>query len=244
MGVLQRDRPARIAQYTAARATQTSNGNPETRMNLPHFPTPPRHRTVHDRAGLPLWRLAALAWAASLSAAVLAQPVGSAAAPASGPASTVGTSAIATPAPYTEVQRLLQAGQYPQALAQAQAWLEQQAGDPQMRFLKGVVHSRMGDATLAADTFTRLTQDYPELPEPYNNLAVLHAQQNRLDEARAALDMAIRLNPGYAVAHQNLGDVYARMAAQSYTKALQLSPDNAALQPKLQALENALGKPR
>ena len=149
---------------------------------------------------------------------------------------------ISKPAPYTEVQRLLQAGQYPQALAQADAWLTEQATDPQMRFLKGVIQSRMGNDAQARDTFTRLTQDYPELPEPYNNLAVLHAQQNRLDEARAALEMAIRLNPAYAVAHQNLGDVYARMAAQSYAQALQLSPDNTALQPKLKALESAVGR--
>lgn len=165
-------------------------------------------------------------WYLAGATAVLAQPV------------------ISKPAPYTEVQRLLQAGQYPQALAQADAWLTEQATDPQMRFLKGVIHNRMGNDVQARDTFTRLTQDYPELPEPYNNLAVLHAQQNRLDEARAALEMAIRLNPAYAVAHQNLGDVYARMAAQSYARALQLSPDNTTLQPKLKALESAVGTPR
>lgn len=169
-----------------------------------------------------------------LAGAAMAQP-------ATAAASAVSGSAVPAPAPYTEVQRLLQAGQYPQALAMAEGWLARQAADPQMRFLQGVIQSRMGNAVQAGDTFTRLTQDYPELPEPYNNLAVLHAQQNRLDEARAALEMALRLNPGYAVAHQNLGDVYARMAAQAYAQALRLSPDNAALQPRIEALRSALG---
>ena len=45
--------------------------------------------------------------------------------------------------------------------------------------------------------------------------------------------MAIRTNPGYATAQENLGDVYARLASQAYNKALQLDPGNTAVQPKL-----------
>lgn len=201
-------------------------------MNLPNNLPAPRAAFLPCQA----WRalLAGIGAGLCLAGAAVAQP-----ATATPPA--VSRSAVPAPAPYTEVQRLLQAGQYPEALAMAEGWLAGQAADPQMRFLLGVIQSRMGNAALAGDTFTRLTQDYPELPEPYNNLAVLHAQQDRLDEARAALEMAIRLNPGYAVAHQNLGDVYARMAAQAYAQALQLSPDNAALPPRIQALRSALG---
>jgi tetratricopeptide (TPR) repeat protein len=47
--------------------------------------------------------------------------------------------------------------------------------------------------------FSKLTEDYPELPEPYNNLAVLYAQQKQYDKARTALEMAIRIHPGYAL---------------------------------------------
>ena len=81
--------------------------------------------------------------------------------------------------------------------------------------------------------FTKLSEDYPELPEPYNNLAVLYASQGQYDKARAALEMAIRTNPSYATAHENLGDVYAKLASQAYSKALQLDSNNTGVQPKL-----------
>jgi tetratricopeptide (TPR) repeat protein len=102
-----------------------------------------------------------------------------------------------------------------------------------MRFMKGVIQTESGKANDAIVTFTKLTEDYPELPEPYNNLAVLYAGQAQFDKARAALEMAIRTNPSYATAHENLGDVYAKLASQAYSKALQLDSSNTAVQPKL-----------
>ena len=105
--------------------------------------------------------------------------------------------------------------------------------DAQMRFLKGVIQRDSGKNTEAIATFTRLTEDYPELPEPYNNLAVLYAGQSQFDKARTALEMAIRTNPSYTTAHENLGDVYAKLASQAYGKALQLDANNAAVPPKL-----------
>jgi ketosteroid isomerase-like protein len=45
--------------------------------------------------------------------------------------------------------------------------------------------------------------------------------------------MAIRTNPSYATAHENLGDVYAKLASQAYNKALQLDASNPAVPPKL-----------
>jgi tetratricopeptide (TPR) repeat protein len=102
-----------------------------------------------------------------------------------------------------------------------------------MRFLKGVIQRDSGKATDAIATFTRLTEDFPELPEPYNNLAVLYAGQSQFDKARTALEMAIRTNPSYATAHENLGDVYAKLASQAYNKALQLDASNSGVPPKL-----------
>ena len=84
----------------------------------------------------------------------------------------------------------------------------------------------------AQTTFTRLTEDYPELPEPYNNLAVLLAGQGLLEPARAALEMAIRVKPDYGTAQENLGDVYLRLAEQSYGQAQAADPDNSALTSK------------
>ena len=134
---------------------------------------------------------------------------------------------------YSDVSQLVRAGKLPEAMAKADQFLASQPKDPQMRFLKGVIQRDAGKTSDALSTFTRLTEDYPELPEPYNNLAVLYASQSQFDKARNALEMAIRTNPSYSTAHENLGDVYAKLASQAYNKALQLDNTNTAAAPKL-----------
>ena len=132
-----------------------------------------------------------------------------------------------------EVNQLLKSGKQAQALAKVEQSLSSKPRDAQMRFLKGVIQTEMGKPSDAISTFTKLIDDYPELPEPYNNLAVLHASQGQYDKARAALEMAIRTNPSYSTAHENLGDIYANLASQAYTKALQMGGASNTLQPKL-----------
>ena len=134
---------------------------------------------------------------------------------------------------YSDVAQLVRAGKLPEAMTKADQYLATKPRDPQMRFLKGVIQRDSGKPADAIATFTKLTEDYPELPEPYNNLAVLYAGQSQFDKARTALEMAIRTNPSYATAHENLGDVYARLASQAYNKALQLDTTNTAVAPKL-----------
>lgn len=134
---------------------------------------------------------------------------------------------------YTDVNILVRAGKLAEALTKADQYLASKPRDPQMRFIKGVIQTEAGKPADAIATFTQITQDYPELPEPYNNLAVLYAGQSQFDKARAALEMAIRTNPSYATAHENLGDVYAKLASQAYSKALQLDSGNTGVQPKL-----------
>lgn len=137
-----------------------------------------------------------------------------------------------------EVGRLLRGGQYNEALSKADQYLASKPRDAQMRFLKGVIQTESGRANDAIATFSKLTEDFPELPEPYNNLAVLYAAQSQFDKARAALEMAIRTNPSYSTAHENLGDVYAKLASQAYSKALQLDSGNTAVSPKLNLIRN------
>lgn len=134
---------------------------------------------------------------------------------------------------YADVSQLIRAGKPAEAMAKAEQYLVAKPRDPQMRFLKGVMQRDSGKTPEAIVTFTKLTEDFPELPEPYNNLAVLYAGQSQFDKARVALEMAIRTNPSYATAHENLGDVYAKLASQAYNKALQLDGSNAAVPPKL-----------
>jgi tetratricopeptide (TPR) repeat protein len=137
---------------------------------------------------------------------------------------------------YTDISQLLRANKFPEAMTLVDSKLAAKPADPQLRFLKGVVQRNLGKQPEAIATFNKLTQDYPELPEPYNNLAVLYAAQGQYDKARATLEMAIRTNPNYATAYENLGDVYARLASQSYNKALLLDNSNVAIPPKLTVL--------
>ena len=132
-----------------------------------------------------------------------------------------------------DVNQLLKAGKQAQALTKVEQSLTAKPRDAQLRFLKGVIQTEMGKPQDAIGTFTKLTEEFPELPEPYNNLAVLHASGGQFDKARAALEMAIRTNPSYSTAHENLGDIYANLASQAYSKALQLGGPSTTLQPKL-----------
>jgi tetratricopeptide (TPR) repeat protein len=145
----------------------------------------------------------------------------------------VGVALTAQADEYGDVTQLLRSGKHAEALTKADQYLAGKPKDPQMRFIKGVIQSESGKPNDAIATFNTLTQEYPELPEPYNNLAVLYASQNQYDKARTALEMAIKTNPSYATAHENLGDVYAKLASQAYSKALQLDNSNTAIQPKL-----------
>ncbi len=139
-----------------------------------------------------------------------------------------------------EVQRLIKAGQFPQAMDKVDAYLSSKPRDAQGRFLKGLIYTEMNKPAEAIGVFTKLTEDYPELPEPYNNLAVLYAQQKQYDKARTALEMAIRTHPSYAIAYENLGDVYAKLASQAYDKALQLDNSNSATQNKLALIRDLI----
>jgi len=144
---------------------------------------------------------------------------------------------------YADVNALLRQGQADAALSKADAYIAGKPRDPQMRFLRGVILTQQGKQVDATQAFVQLTQEFPELPEPYNNLAALYAAQNQFDKARDALEMAIRLNPSYATAHENLGDVYVRLAAQSYARAQQLQPGAASVAPKLAATRKVLAAP-
>jgi tetratricopeptide (TPR) repeat protein len=134
---------------------------------------------------------------------------------------------------YSDVSRLIKARQLPEALAKVDQFLAAKPRDPQLRFLKGVVQSELGKTSDATSIFLHLTEDHPELPEPYNNLAVIYANTGQFDKSRTALEMAIRTNPSYSTAHENLGDIYAKLASQSYAKALQLDNSATGVPPKL-----------
>jgi Flp pilus assembly protein TadD len=141
--------------------------------------------------------------------------------------------ATVTPDPLPEVRKLITEGAYPAALERLDKHLTEHPTDPAARFLKGVVLSSQNQSGEAIQVFLALIRDNPELPEPHNNLAVLYAAQGKYDDARSELELAIQASPGYATAHENLGDLYANMASRSYAKAAQFDKGNASAKRKL-----------
>jgi len=137
-----------------------------------------------------------------------------------------------------EAANLYRAGKIDAASTKINSFLSAQPKDPQGRFLKGLILTEQKKVPEAIQTFTALTEDFPELPEPYNNLAVLYASQGNYDKAKAALELAIHTHPSYATAHENLGDIYAQLARRAYDKALQLDKNNSAALAKLSMVKD------
>lgn len=140
-----------------------------------------------------------------------------------------------------DASRLFKAGEHAQALETINRHLAGNPKDPQGRFLKGIILSGLNKQDEAIAVFRKLTEDHPELPEPYNNLAVIYAQQKQYEKAKEALEKAIRTHPAYATAHENLGDIYTRLASQAYGKALQFDAANASAQTKLAMIDDLVG---
>lgn len=147
---------------------------------------------------------------------------------------------LATAEELGDIQRLQSNGQTAAALQRTERALAAKPQDPQLRFMHGVLLAESHRDAEAIAQFELLTQQYPELAEPYNNLAALYASAGDYERAKSALEQALRANPGLATAQENLGDVYAMLASRAYARALQIDPNNAAAPAKLNTLRQML----
>ena len=145
----------------------------------------------------------------------------------------VASGVAAQPADLQDINKLLKAGQTQLALDRVNVYLTSKPKDAVGRFIRGLAQAELGKTNDAIMTFQALTEDYPELPEPYNNLAVLYSSKGQFEKARLALELAIQTHPSYSTAHENLGDIYAKLASQAYDKALQLDKGNGMVATKL-----------
>ncbi len=127
--------------------------------------------------------------------------------------------AATTPVTAAEIERQYRAGEPRLAVQRLEQTLALRPGDAPLRFLQAVLAAETGETALAARLLKRMTEEFPDLPEPYNNLAVLQAAGGELDLARSLLESALRLDPAYRTAHENLGDVFVRLAARAYEAA-------------------------
>ena len=140
-----------------------------------------------------------------------------------------------------DISQMADQGQTVAAIDRVNAYIIANPQNAQALFMKGVLLVEQGRRDEAIRTFTEVTEKFPNLPEPYNNLAVLYADQGQFDKARKALENAIKTHPSYATAHENLGDIYARMASEAYDKALKLDTSNSRAQTKLSLIKDIFG---
>ncbi len=146
----------------------------------------------------------------------------------------------APPSEFQEASQLLTKGQLADALIKVDAFLSKRPKDARGRFLKGVIYTQQKKSDEAIRIFSDLTADYPELPEPYNNLAVLYAERGNYEQARLALVAAVQALPTFPAAHENLGDIHAKLAALSYEKAAKLDKGNTSVPLKLKMINDIL----
>ncbi len=140
-----------------------------------------------------------------------------------------------------EINQLSEQGNQSAALDRVNSFLAKNPKNAEALFMKGVIQVELNKRDEAIKTFTDLSEKYPNLPEPYNNLAVLYADMGQFDKARIALESAIKTHPSYATAHENLGDIYARLASEAYDKALKLDTSNSRAQNKLALITDLFG---
>ncbi|MDX3894233.1 tetratricopeptide repeat protein [Pusillimonas sp.] len=138
----------------------------------------------------------------------------------------VDTSIPMTPSQITDrISAMMDGGRYAEALdvidrriAQREAEMAM-ANDVQLLFLRGRALAGLERHNEAIEHYLNMTTLFPELPEPWNNLAVEYVKQGKLDMARDALQMALSANPNYAAAQANLGWVQLMQARRSFENA-------------------------
>jgi tetratricopeptide (TPR) repeat protein len=139
--------------------------------------------------------------------------------------------------PHDQVKKLLRQEKYERAVVLVDKYMAVNPRDPQMRFWKAWITDRTGDKQVALNMYLSLTQDYPEIAEPFNNLAVLYAAKGQFSVAKEALDAALRANPNFADAHENMGDVLIQLANYSYQRSLQINPTQRGVSRKITILK-------
>jgi Flp pilus assembly protein TadD len=150
-------------------------------------------------------------------------------------ASALTTATLARADDAADVRALVGRGDLVGALQRAEKAAAAKPRDAHARFLLGVVLMDMQRDAQAVAVFSALAQEYPELPDPHNNMALLHARAGRLEPARQSLETALRNDPGHRAARANLGHVHLMLAVQAWEMAASSGPIDTALQRKLDA---------
>ncbi len=138
------------------------------------------------------------------------------------------------------VDKLVHRGDYKQALAVIDEALKQNPLSVQLRFQRCVAYEMMGDLPRARELYEDFIDRYPEIPEPYNNLARIYASQGDLDRAQSLVERSIALRPSFALAYDNLGQIHLAKARNAFASALANAPGNRQIEKRMKAVDAIL----
>lgn len=149
----------------------------------------------------------------------------------------------------TLIDQLIDDKEWREALKHIAIALKENPQNAQLKFKRAVVYTRMGDKPTAKRLFREFIDRYPEVVEPYNNLAAIYASEGNLEAARDLLTQAVTINPNFALGYENLGDLALegkrpdkRAALRYYEKALSLTPKDRRLTRKVENFKKQLQK--
>ncbi len=140
----------------------------------------------------------------------------------------------------TLIDRLIVQKDWKNALNQVEEGLKVNPKSAQLKFKRAVIYERAGQTTRAKALLEDFIASYPEIVEPYNNLAAIYASEGNINRALSLLNQAVTINPGFALGHENLGDLYLQKAISHYKNAVRAQPANNRMNRKLKAAESLI----
>jgi tetratricopeptide (TPR) repeat protein len=126
-----------------------------------------------------------------------------------------------------QVQQLLEQQNYVDAANAGEQLLLQSPEHARTRFLTAYAYQMSAQTDKAVMLYQDLIKDNPDLPEPRNNLAMIYLAQGDYDRASQLLVEALNTSPSYAIAYDNLSQIYKGIASEAYRRAVSESGEPA-----------------
>ena len=119
-----------------------------------------------------------------------------------------------------DLQLLIDQNLFAPATVTGDQLLIEQPGNAQIQFLTAYAYQMDKQSNRAKELYQNLIREYPELPEPRNNLAMIYLDQGNSDKASQLLIDALNTNSSYSTAYNNLGRIYRGIASATYRQAV------------------------
>lgn len=133
-----------------------------------------------------------------------------------------------------ELQLLVEQKKYSTAIQSAEKLLAHQGQHPRVMFLTAYAYQMNRQIDKAESLYRQLISEYPNLPEPRNNLAMIYQDRGDYDAASKLLVEAIETHNSYATAYRNLSRIYKGIASEAYRRALSESSEPASYSHKIE----------